>query len=95
MRTSPRHFQKGVVGAIIGALLITGVMVRPGFTATCPADAYVSLPSDPWIPDVAHPCFAQGRSIVQSVSNGSWSSSATWDRKGGKQARFSGIESSN
>lgn len=58
--------------------LTTTTTIQPGFAAACPTSAYVSIPSDSWIPDISHSCFAQGRTIIPSVNNGNWSSSATW-----------------
>lgn len=38
---------------------------------------YISMPSEPWIPNVAHPDLAQGP-IVESVQDGAWSDATTW-----------------
>jgi len=74
-------FHKTLVTCLLGILFITLTTVTTSwnaFAAACPSDAYVSIPSDSWIPDISHSCFAQGRTIIQSVADGNWSSSATW-----------------
>lgn len=70
-----------LVGFVLGIFFITLntiTTIQPGFAAACPTEAYVSVPSDSWVPDISHLCFAQGRTIISSVTNGNWSSSATW-----------------
>ena len=74
-------FHKTLVSCLLGIVSITLTTVTTSwnaFAAACPSDAYVSIPSDSWIPDISHSCFAQGRTIIQSIANGNWSSSATW-----------------
>jgi len=70
-----------LAGFVLGILVIpltTVTTSQPGFAATCPTEAYISIPSNSWIPDISHSCFAQGRTIIPSVTNGHWSSPATW-----------------
>ena len=45
--------------------------------ASAEPDKYIKMPSDPWIPNVAHPDLAQGP-IVESVQDGDWSDANTW-----------------
>ncbi len=74
-------FHKTFLGGLVGLLFITLTTlttIQTGFAAACPSEAYVSIPSDSWIPDIAHSCFAQGRTIIQSTTNGNWSSPTTW-----------------
>ncbi len=74
-------FHQTIVGCLLGVLFImltTVTTIRAGFAAACPSEAYVSIPSDPWIPDISHSCFAQGRTIIQSTTDGNWSSPSTW-----------------
>jgi len=74
-------FHKSFKACLLGLLFIaltTVTTIQSGFAAACPSDAYVSIPSDSWIPDIAHSCFAQGHTIVQSTTNGNWSSPTTW-----------------
>ncbi len=68
----------GFVLVILFIALTPLTTIRPVLASACPTDAYVSIPSDSWIPDISHVCFAQGRTIITSVTNGNWSSSATW-----------------
>jgi len=73
---------KLLVGCLLGIVwlwFITVPTAKSVFAAACPTEAYVSIPSDPWIPDISHPCFSQGRTIVQSATDGDWSSSTTWN----------------
>lgn len=81
MGRSSLAFHKKLASCLLGIVFFPLMIITTGenaLAATCPSDAYVSIPTDSWIPDISHSCFAQGRSVIQSVTNGNWSSSATW-----------------
>lgn len=81
MSRSSLYSSQTLMSFVLGIFVIaltTITTIQPGFAAACPTDAYVSIPSDPWIPDISHSCFAQGRTVIHSATNGKWSSSATW-----------------